>query len=438
MCKLYTDFFGDKRMNALLNYLKQSLTAYHAVDNAKNFLLSCGFTQLLETEDWQLCEGGKYFVVRNGSSLVAFTVGSLDGFHYKIAASHPDSPALKLKENCVNQGNLYATLSTEPYGVGIWSTFFDRPLKVAGRAIVKAGNKLTEKTVQSPFNVYLPSLAIHQNRDANNGIAINNQIDLQPLLSCANNAPNAEEFIKKVVGEDAVAYDLYIVNADTPYSFGVNDEFVAAPRVDNLTSVYASLLALTQSECKDGVCVMACLDSEEVGSATYQGADSDFLENTLRRIAYALRFDENEYCKALASSFLLSVDNAHAIHPNHPEKSDLTNKTTLGGGVVIKNHSGKAYITDATAAALTKTIFSNANVKYQTFFNRSDVRSGGTLGAFAIRHLGVYGADIGIAQLAMHSACECFAIADYHEEVNGLTAFYNTKLTRVEDGFILE
>lgn len=425
-------------MKALFNYLENSLTAYHAVDNAKAHLLSHGFTQLLETEDWEICEGGKYFVVRNGSSLVAFTVGSLDGFHYKIAASHPDSPALKLKENCVNQGDLYATLNTETYGVAIWYTFFDRPLKVAGRAIVKEGNKLVEKTVSAPFNVCLPSLAVHQNREVNDGFAINKQIDLQPLLACAGNAPTSEEFIRAVVGEDAVAYDLYLVNAETPYSFGVNNEFAASPRIDNLTSVYASLLALTQSECKDGINVVACLDNEEVGSCTSQGADGDFLENTLRRIAYTLRFDENEYYKALANSFLLSVDNAHAIHPNHPERSDLTNKTLLGGGVVIKNHSGKAYITDATAAAVAKTIFRNANVKHQTFFNRSDVKSGGTLGAFAIRHLGVYGADIGIAQLAMHSACECFAKADLYEEVNGLTAFFNTKLTRTEDGFIVE
>ena len=176
-------------MKALFNYLENSLTAYHAVDNAKAHLLSHGFTQLLETEDWEICEGGKYFVIRNGSSLVAFTVGSLDGFHYKIAASHPDSPALKLKENCVNQGNLYATLNTETYGVAIWYTFFDRPLKVAGRAIVKEGNKLVEKTVSAPFNVCLPSLAVHQNREVNDGFAINKQIDLQPLLACAENAP---------------------------------------------------------------------------------------------------------------------------------------------------------------------------------------------------------------------------------------------------------
>lgn len=425
-------------MNALFNYLQHSLTAYHAVDNAKKILLEQGFTQLLETEDWQLCESGKYFTVRNGSSIVAFTIGALDGFHYKIAASHSDSPALKLKENCVNKSGLYATLNTETYGGGLWATFFDRPLKIAGRAVVQQGNKLVEKTVQAPFNVCLPSLAIHQNREANNGFAINNQIDLQPLLSCVNNAPDNEAFIKAVVGEDAVSYDLYLVNADTPYSFGVDSEFVASPRVDNLTSVYASLLAFTQSERKDGVCVFACLDNEEVGSSSHQGANGDFLENTLRRIAFALRFDENEYYKALASSFLLSVDNAHAVHPNHPEKSDPTNKTVLGGGVVIKSHAGKAYITDAASSAVVKTIFNNANVKHQTYFNRSDVRSGSTLGVSTVCHLGVYGADIGIAQLAMHSACECFAKADFDAEVNGITAFYNTKLTRTEDGFILE
>ena len=425
-------------MDALFNYLQNSLTAYHAVDNAKEILLSNGFTQLLETDDWQLCEGGKYFTVRNGSSIIAFTIGALDGFHYKIAASHCDSPALKLKENCVNQGGLYATLNTETYGGGLWATFFDRPLKIAGRAVVQQGNKLTEKTVQAPFNVCIPSLAIHQNREANNGFAINNQIDLQPLLSCANDAPDNQAFIKSVVGADAISYDLYLVNADTPYAFGVNNEFIASPRVDNLTSVYASLRAFTQSECADGVCVLACLDNEEVGSSTYQGANGDFMENTLRRIAFALRFDENEYYKALASSFLLSVDNGHAVHPNHPEKSDPTNKTVLGGGVVIKNHAGKAYITDAASAAVVKTIFNNANVKYQNYFNRSDVRSGSTLGAFAVCHLGAHGADIGIAQLAMHSASECFAKADFDAEVDGLTAFFNTKLTRVEDGFIIE
>lgn len=422
-------------ITALSDFLKTSYTAFHTVENAVKLLLDNGFLPLSETEDWQLCEGGKYFVTRKGSSIVAFTVPALDGFNYKIVASHSDSPALQLKENPVNAGALYATLNTETYGGGIWYSFLDRPLKIAGRAIVKDGNRLIEKNVCAPFQVTIPSLAIHQNRDVNDHFSINKQIDLQPLLSCAGNAPTQAEFMEKVVGEKAISYDLYLVNADTPYSFGLDDEFLATPRVDNLTSVYASLLAFTHSDCKDGICVFACLDNEEIGNKTAQGADGDFLESILRRIAYELRFDENEYYKALAGSFLLSVDNAHAVHPNHPETSDPTNKTTLGGGVVIKSHAGKAYLTDAISSAVAKTVFENAGVKYQHFFNRSDAKSGGTLGAAIACHTGICGADIGIPQLAMHSACECFAKADFIQAVNGLTAFYNAKLTKLDDGF---
>ena len=241
--------------------------------------------------------------------------------------------------------------------------------------------------------------------------------------------------LEKIAGENVVSYDLYLVNADMPYSFGVNDEFLASPRIDNLTSVYASLTALMEEGARTGVCVCACMDNEEMGSLTAQGADGDFMETVLRRIAYALRFDDIEYYKALANSFLLSVDNAHAVHPNHPEKADPTNKTTLGGGVVIKNHANKAYITDALSSALVKTVFDSAGVKYQTFFNRSDVRSGSTLGASALRHTSMLGADVGLPQLAMHSACECFAKSDYYDLVKGLYAFFSATLVRENDGF---
>ncbi|MBQ8295226.1 MAG: hypothetical protein IJX87_02195 [Clostridia bacterium] len=224
------------------------------------------------------------------------------------------------------------------------------------------------------------------------------------------------------------------MNADMPYAFGLKNEFLASPRIDNLSSVYSSLEGLLQAENNSGICVAAMLDNEEVGSLTAQGADGDFLENVLRRIAYALRFDDNEYYKALASSFLLSADNAHALHPNHPEKSDPTNKTLMGGGVVIKTHANKAYVTDGLSAAILKTVFDNANVKYQAFFNRSDARSGSTLGAASQRHIGIRGADIGIAQLAMHSACECFASADYTEMVNGITAFFNSTIENTQNG----
>ena len=423
-------------MEKLINFLKDSLTSFHAVENAEKLLLTNGFCKLPETEDWQITEGGKYYIVRGGA-LVAFTVGSLNEFSYKIVASHTDSPALKLKENALQKSALYATLNAETYGGGIWYSFFDRALKIAGRVIKQKENRLYEETVVSPFNVTIPSVAIHQNRTANDGFSVNAQVDLAPLVALASGVESTANLIENIAGEKVISYDLYLVNADMPYSFGVNNEFLASPRIDNLTSVYASLEALLENSERSGICVAACMDNEEVGSLTAQGADGDLLENVLRRIAYALRFDDNEYYKALAGSFLLSVDNAHAVHPNHPEKSDPTNKTALGGGIVIKNHANRAYITDALSSALVKTVFENAGVKYQTFFNRSDVRSGSTLGAAALRHTGMLGADIGLPQLAMHSACECFAKADYDEMTKGLSAFFNATLIRDDNGVTL-
>ncbi len=420
-------------MDKLIEFLKNSYTSFHVVKNAETLILEKGFKKLIETEDWQIEEGGKYYVARSGA-IIAFTVGSLNDFSYKIVASHTDSPALKLKENPLQKNALYVTLNTEPYGSGIWYSFFDRPLKIVGRVIRKEDDHLYEETVVSPFQVTVPSIAVHQNRNVNNDFSVNTQIDLAPLLSLANGIESTDEMIKAIAGEDVVSYDLYLVNADMPYSFGINDEFLASPRIDNLTSVYASLESLLEESERSGICISACLDNEEVGSLSEQGADGDFLENVLRRIAYALRFDDNEYYKALATSFLLSVDNAHAVHPNHPEKADPTNKTALGGGVVIKAHANRAYITDALSSAIVKTLLNNAGIKHQTFFNRSDTKSGNTLGSAILRHTGMMGADIGLAQLAMHSACECFAKTDYEELTKGISAFYDATIVRDGNG----
>lgn len=421
-------------METLLDFLKNSLTAYHACENAKARLVENGFSPLKETEDWELSEGGKYFVERGGA-LVAFTVGGLDNFSYKIVASHVDSPALKLKENPVEKRGAYAVLNVETYGGGVWYSFFDRPLRIAGRVVKSENSRVYSETVTSPFLLSIPSLAVHQNRGVNDGFAVNAQTDLSPLLSL--NGGEAD-WLERIAGDGkTMGYDLYLVNADSPYFFGAEDEFLASPRIDNLTSVCASLDALLSKADSDGICVAAFLNHEEIGSRTTQGADGDFLENALRRIAYALRFDDNEYYKALASSFLLSADNAHAVHPNHPEKADPTNKTVLGGGVAIKAHANGAYITDALAAATVRTIFDKAGVKHQNFFNRSDMRSGSTLGVAALTRMGVAGADIGLAQLAMHSACECFAKEDYAELVNGLTAFYSSDLLADGNGFLV-
>ena len=285
----------------------------------------------------------------------------------------------------------------------------------------------------SEYYVTVPSLAVHMNRGVNEGFSVNAQTDLQPLFALSENG-ETPDFLSGITEKEVVSYDLYLVNADMPYVFGRNGEFLASPRIDNLTSVCSSLEALTAHGESGGVCVAACLDNEEVGSQTLQGAGGDFLENVLRRIAYALKFDDNEYYKALAASFLISLDNAHAMHPNHPEKCDPTNKTTMGGGVVVKSHANKAYTTDALSSAVIKTIFKKAGVKYQTFFNRSDMRSGGTLGAISLSHAGILSADLGLAQLAMHSASECFAKADYEELLNGLTAYYSSNILFGENG----
>ena len=424
-------------MKKLIDFLHQSHTPFHAINNAKLMLEEHGFCRLSETEDWILSEGGKYYVVRDGA-LVAFTVGSLNDFSYKIVASHTDSPMLKLKENPIQKSAFYATLNVETYGGGLWYSFLDRPLRIAGRVVRRENNRLFEETVTSPFTVVIPSVAIHQNRDANQGFSINPQVDLQALVGLSADVDNSETLLQCVAGENVISHDLFLVNADMPYSFGLNEEFLSAPRIDNLTSVYASLEALIFDEPRVGICVAACLDNEEIGSGTAQGADGDFLEKVLRRIAYSFRFDDNEYYKALGNSFILSVDNAHAVHPNHPEKSDTTNKTVLGGGIVIKNHANKAYVTDAIASAVLKTVFDNAAVKYQLFFNRSDVRSGSTLGTMLIRQIGTAGADIGLPQLAMHSACECFKKSDYEEMEKGLLAFYAAHFIRDETGFQID
>ena len=411
----------------LKEFLQYSYTAYHAVDNLKALLADNGFLPLKENEDWELCEGGKYYLERGGSALIAFTVGNLDQLFFKVAAAHVDSPALKIKENPVMKAERYEKLNVETYGGGLWYSFLDCPLKIAGRVITEENGVLKNENVVSDFSVTIPSVAIHQNRGANEGFPINPQVDLLPLISASG---YGEEWLTNITDKKVICHDLYLSNATAPYLFGVKNEFMCSPRIDDLTGAYAIAEALiSHAENVGGICIGAFLDNEEIGSHTSQGAAGDLLENTLRRITYALKLDENELYKALAGSMLISVDNAHGIHPNHPENSCPTNRASLGGGVVIKHHAGKAYTTDALSAAIIKTICDRAGVKSQTFFNRSDVRSGSTLGVLAQSRISMPAVDIGLAQLAMHSANESFAVADYEELQTALTAFFSSTLT---------
>ena len=414
-------------MDRLIDFLQTSYTAYHAVDNAKKLLLDNGFTALSERQDWNLCAQGKYFVERD-SALIAFTLGSQpEAYSFSIVASHLDSPALKVKQNPLIKTEGYYKLNVEKYGGGILYSMLDRPLKLAGRIIVESENgKLISKSYLSDYSVSIPSVAIHMNRNVNDGLTLNAQVDMCPLFSLAS--AGEPDFLASLTKESVVDYDLYLVNDSQAFEFGANNEFIASPRVDNLTSAYASLTALIQSNNTNGIKMVALFDSEEIGNQTTEGAASDFLERTMKSIATAMEIPESKFNQALAKSFFLSLDVAHAVHPNHPEKHDPTNRTMLGGGIVIKYNSNKAYVTDAKSAALLKAVFNKAGIRYQTFFNRSDALGGSTLGRSFLVRVGMLGADIGLAQLAMHSATESFAKSDYAELENGILAFFQTNV----------
>ena len=404
-------------MKELMQFLETSYSAYQAVDNARAFLLGKGFCELSESQPWTLAPGGAYFVVRGGSAIVAFRAGDArEGF--KIVASHTDSPALKLKENAALSDAYCTRLNTEPYGGGLWYTFFDRPLRIAGRVVREAEGALHSESFASDFLVTLPSLAIHLNRTANESFSSDRQKD-QPLLALKTTD------LQALLG-DPVSYDLFAACAQSPYRWGENEEFLSSPRLDNLTSVAASLAALAQGG--EGVCVAACLDSEEVGSRTRQGAGGDLLSCVLRRIALAQGMKEEELLCAYARSFCISLDNAQGFHPNHGEKFDPVERALLGRGAAIKGHAGGAYTTDALSSAIAKKIFAAAGAPLQVFYNHSDARSGSTLGAISLGQVCILTVDIGLPQLAMHSAVETIACDDYRTLKQGLAGFWNCRL----------
>ena len=420
----------------LSDFIRASLTPFHAVETAKRLLVSAGFSELPDGEIRDLKPGKGYFVRRNGSSLVAFRVGKEvlgDAFGFKIVASHTDSPALKLKCRPESAAENGVRLNVEVYGGMLQYTWFDRPLRVAGRAVVKdrKTGALREALAASEKRLVIPSVAIHFNRDANKGFAVNAQTDLQPLAGLTKGF--LEEMLREIgerEGADVLESDLFVVCDEESFVFGAKDEFLCAPRIDDLASAFASLRALLACE-PEGVAVAALFDNEEVGSRTAQGAGGRFLRDTLLCAAKALGAAETG--RVLRESFLLSCDGAHAVHPNHPELSDPTNRVLLGGGIVVKHHANRNYTTDALSSAVFKEIARRAEIPVQDFFMRSDLPCGGTLGAISSAQLSVRSADIGIAQLAMHSAAETVAVADCERLERGLAAFYKTPLSFGEE-----
>ena len=419
----------------LIAFLNESHNEYLAANAIRNILIKSGFKEIKENETWNLKENSKYFFLRNGNSLVAFITPyrlNKSDFYYKIISSHLDSPALKLKENSAVCTNFYEKWKVEVYGGLINSTYVDRPLGLAGRLIVKTKNGLETRIVDTKKAVaIIPNVAIHQNRNINNGFIYNPQVDLLPLAGVDGKAHYFDEIISSFLKDDEeiVSYDLYLYNFDRAQYVGFNDDLICGQKEDDLSSAFLSLKALIDSETnynESGIKIAAFFNNEETGSLSFSGADSDLLKSTLRRIALSFNVKEGEYLTAIKKSFVLSADNGHAIHPNHPEMSDDKNLCLLNKGILLKFNSNMAYTSDAFTSAFVKTLCKENNIPFQVFFNRSDVRGGSTLGNISISQESILTADIGMPQLAMHSSFETIGSEDTKHMFNLMSSFYKT------------
>lgn len=425
---------SDKKISeALVSFIKKSPTCFHAVANMKEELQKQGYVELLESSVWSVEKGGKYVITRNNSSIIALQIGTdLTKYSFNVAASHSDSPTFKVKENAqLEVRGKYTQLNTEGYGGMLCATWFDRPLSLAGRVLVKEGNGFTQKLVQIDRDlVMIPNVAIHMNRNVNDGFAYNKQIDMLPLLGGPNTPQNAYKALiaKELgVGEEAIyGMDMFLYNRMQPSIWGVEEEYISAPQLDDLQCAYTSLQGFLKGNNPKSINVFACFDNEEVGSGTKQGADSTFLEDVLQRINDALGMRREDYYRALASSFMLSADNAHAVHPNHPEKTDANNCVYMNEGIVVKSHAGQKYTTDAVSTAIFKAICESVDVPVQFFANRSDANGGSTLGNISQAHVSMNSVDIGLAQLAMHSAYETAGIKDTAYMIKAMEAFFQS------------
>ena len=414
--------------NGLINFIKNSPTAYHTVETVKNALVEAGYTEVFENNSSDFADGGKHFVIRGGSSIIAFK-GKGDGF--MIAASHSDSPCFKVKSELSSAA--YTRLATEKYGGMIHYTWLDRPLSVAGRVVVKTESGVKTLLVNiDKAALTIPSVAIHLNRGVNDSAKFNPALDLLPLAGTADAKGAIMSEIAKQAGvteADILAHDLFLYNAEEGRILGINDELILAPRIDDLGCVYASLEAFLSADSSKSVSVLAVFDNEEVGSETKQGASSTFLDMTLRAIAG----NDGKYSAMLYNSFMVSADNAHALHPNHPELYDGTNNATLGGGVVVKYNANQRYTTDAISDGIFRTLATRVGAKLQSFSNRADMVGGSTLGSIANTKVSISTIDIGLPQLAMHSATETSAVKDLDDMVKILTELYSCSIAKQGD-----
>jgi aspartyl aminopeptidase len=425
-------------IQGLFSFIAASPTSFHAVANAEASLRQAGFSQLLEGDTWDLTPGKGYYVTRNQSSLIAFRVPeTISGF--LVGAAHTDSPCFKLKENMELRPEGYTRLDAEKYGGMLIAPWLDRPLSVAGRLMVATEAGVSSVLVNLDRDLLvIPSLAIHMDRTANDGKKWDAQVDLLPLLGKGDR--DLLPYLAAEAGvtvEDILSFDLFAYNRDRGTVLGAEGEFILCPRLDDLQCVYGLLQGFLRATAPRSMPVLCLFDNEEVGSETRQGAMSTFLCDTLRRVCLTQGMGEEAYLRCVAQSLMVSADNAHGVHPGHPEKAALTNRPKLGEGVVIKY--GARYATDSASAALMRQILRKAQVPEQVYFNHSNVAGGGTLGNISGTQVSMHTVDIGLAQLAMHSACETAGTADTDYLIRAMEACFSARLTETApEHFTLE
>lgn len=420
----------------LIEFIDKSPTCFHAVKTMSDILKKEGFTELREDQKWHIEKGGRYFVARNGSSLIAFTIPEQDMKGMRIMASHSDSPTFKIKEDPEMEADgHYIKLNVERYGGMICAPWFDRPLSVAGRVIVRnsSGNSASGALRTVLVNVdrdllMIPNLAIHMNREVNDGYKYNAQKDMLPLYGDITAKDTFMKVIADAAGtapEDILGHDLFLYNRQSASIWGASGEFLSSGRLDDLQCAFSSLKGFLAGEKKEYMAVHCVLDNEEVGSGTKQGAASTFLYDTLTRAHESLGLTREDYLIHLADSFMVSADNAHAVHPNHTDKADPVNRPYLNGGIVIKFNASQKYCTDGVSAAMFREICQRADVPVQTFVNRSDMAGGSTLGNISNTQVALNTVDIGLPQLAMHSPYETAGIKDTEYLVRAASVLFS-------------
>ena len=422
----------NERIEKFQNYMDTySRSVYHAVEGLRLQMEANGYTRLDEGKKWDLVPGGKYYLTRGGSAILAFRIPHADPVGFLLSASHSDHPTFKIKENGELESK-YIRLATEKYGGMLMAPWLDRPLSVAGRVLVETEHGAKSQLLDIDRDLLLiPNVAIHMNRAANDGYAYNAACDTIPLVGGLQSKGKLQQLLEETAGGRILGHDLFLYIRQPSTVWGVENEFLSSAALDDLGCAWTCTQGFLEAEESASIPVLCVFDSEEVGSSSVQGAFSKLLIDVLERICEARNLDLN--C-LLSQSFMMSADNAHAQHPNHPEYADANNAPIVNEGIVLKFNAALSYTTDGVAAAVLRTACKKANVPVQTFYNRADLRGGSTLGNISLNNVSVPTADIGLPQLAMHSCFETAGVKDVEYMIQAMKAYYSSTLTVSVDG----